>query len=180
MSPRLRDRLTEITENPRVREHAAQIEALRAETGHSISVEQSVRPLQKYTCGMHAFHLAGNPIYERVATSGNGETFAGTEFINFLLQQQLLIHRPFEAVVTNDLVVYFDGIVFRHVGRVAGPSRVLSKWGTGCLCQHALWEVPANYGNEVRYCVGPNEASSLELFLKYAESKGFNRESAGA
>lgn len=172
MSPTLRDRLAEITVNPRVQEHAALIEALRVGTSHSIAVQQSPYPLARYTCGVHAFHLVGKPAYERVATSGDSGTFAGTEFIEYLFKQKLMTPRPSEAAVLGDLVFY-EGGQYPHVGLVTGPNRVLSKWGTGCLCQHAVWEVPTTYGNEVQYCVGLNEAASLALFLKYAASKGF-------
>ena len=73
----------------------------------------------------------------------------------------------------DNLLIYFEGAVFRHVGRILEGGRVLSKWGTGCLWEHQVWEVPRSYGDEVRYFVGPDEQQSYDLFVKYAESKGF-------
>jgi hypothetical protein len=53
------------------------------------------------------------------------------------------------------------------------PTRVLSKWGVGLLYEHAIWEVPLRYGQEVQYFVGTDDDASLDLFIRYAESRGF-------
>jgi len=170
----LRHKLMEITENIPLQEHPAHIEALRAETNHSVVVVESEHPIVRYTCGIHAFHLVGDPTYLKVADFGLGRTFAGPEFITFLLEHQLLTPRDGAAVLPDDLVIYFNNGVFRHVGRMKTHHRVLSKWGTGYLFEHGVWEVPFNYGEEVRYFVGPNKDSSFDLFIQYAESKGFS------
>jgi hypothetical protein len=93
--------------------------------------------------------------------------------MEFLFENQILVPRAPESVVSNDLIVYLDNGVFRHVGRIAEPDRVLSKWGTGHLYQHAVWEVPASYGEEICYFVGTDEDMSFGLFRAYAESRGF-------
>ncbi len=122
---------------------------------------------------MHAFHLVEDKTYLEIAGHGLGKTYAGPEFINFLLRNSALAAREPELVITGDRIIYFDKGQFRHVGRVIAHNRILSKWGTGNLYQHAVWEVPASYGDDVRYYIGPGEHASFELFLSYAESKGF-------
>ena len=169
----LRYNLMKITEDAPSHEHPAHIEHLRSETNHSIVVVESEHPIERYTCAVHAFHLTGNATYEEVASYGLGLTFAGSDFINFLLEYQLLTLRVESCILPNDLVIYFDNGIFRHIGRMKTNHRVLSKWGTGCLYEHRVWEVPSTYGEEVRYFIGPDEDSSADLFIQYAQSKGF-------
>jgi len=168
----LRSELSEITETAPVQEHPACIEALQPERGHTIAVIESEYPIERYTCGVHAFYLMEDPIYVEIASFGLGRTFAGPEFINFLLQNKLLSPRQ-PPIVPGDIIVYFDGGTFRHIGRMKTETRVLSKWGTGWLYEHGVWEVPSNYGQEIQYFVGSDEDASFELFIQYAESKGF-------
>jgi hypothetical protein len=169
----LRARLQQITQLEAPESHAALIEGLREEMGHSISTLQSENLPARYTCVVHAFHLVEDPTYVQVAASGLGFTFAGPEFITFLLANALLAPRKEDQVVGNDLVFYFENETFRHVGRMLTPTRVVSKWGTGGLYEHEVWEVPSTYGGEAHFYEGPDENKSFELFVKYAESKGF-------
>ena len=171
----LRHQLTEMTETAPVHEHPARIEALRPEHGHTIVVVESDFPIERYTCGVHAFYLIEDPTYVKIADCGLGRTFAGREFISFLLQNKLLSPRQSPTIV-GDLIVYFDGGTFQHVGRMKTDTRVVSKWGKGWLYEHGVWEVPSHYGQEIQYFVGPNEDASYELFIRYAESKGFQFE----
>lgn len=168
----IRRKLSEITETALVQEHPNRIAALRPAIDHSITVVDSEHPIERHTCGVHAFYLVEDPTYLEIAGFGLGRTFAGPEFINFLLQNQLLAPRQ-SPVAPGDLIVYFDNGIFRHTGRMKTETRVLSKWGTGWLYEHGVWEVPSSYGEFVQYFIGPGEDASLELFIQYAESKGF-------
>jgi hypothetical protein len=169
----LRQRLLEIVNTLPLLEHAAQIENLRCATRHNIVVKDSPHPIERYTCAVHAFSLVENPTYVEIASFGLGSTYAGPEFIAYLLEQELLSHRAEGEVTEHDLIFYFERGVFRHVGRLVAPTRVLSKWGKGLLYEHDTWEVPENYGNEVRYFVGPDGSEAFALFKQYAEHKGF-------
>ncbi len=167
----LRHKLQEITECALLQEHPAHIEALRSEHDHSIVVVESKSPIERYTCGVHAFNLVEDPTYVEVASSRLGRIFAGPEFVNFLLQNQLLSPRNQSTVISGDLILYFDNGNFRHVGRMKTDTRVLSKWGTGWLYEHGVWEVPLNYGKEIQYFIGPDEKASFDLFIQYAKSR---------
>ncbi len=171
----LREKLFEMTENVPLQEHPAHIESLRSETNHSIVVVKSEHPIERYTCGVHAFYLVEDPTYRKIATFGLGRTFAGPDFVMFLLEHQLLAQRHHASVLPNDLILYFDNGVFRHVGRMKTSCRILSKWGIGHLYEHTVWEVPSRYGNEVRYFAGPDKKASMILFIKYAKAKMMSR-----
>lgn len=170
----LRQRLQQITDEAPVERHPAQVEALRAEFGHTIQVVESELPISGYTCGVHSFGLIDDPTYRDVAGFGCGKTFAGAEFVQFLLANGLLEEKV--AGVAGDLVIYFDGVAFKHVGRMAQDGRILSKWGQGYLYNHQVWEVPLDYGQVVRYFQGPGPDQGLDLFIAYAQSKGFQFE----
>jgi hypothetical protein len=169
----LRSSIAEITEGAPVREHPTRIEALRVGYDHTIVVIESEHPIDQYTCGVHAFHLVGDPTYLEVAGYGLGRTFAGAEFMTFALQNRLLTPRQSRAL-PGDLIFYFQNGVFRHVGRMNTEARVISKWGTGWLYEHGVQEVPLNYGSDIRYFVGLDEEAALNLFIRYAESQGLS------
>lgn len=169
----LRHRLSIIVDQAPVNAHPSLIEKLRAAIEHTIVALDSGTPIDQFTCGVHAFHLVGDPTYTDIASFGLGRTFAGKEFIVFLLTNNLLVLRGAEEISKGDLVVYFENGEFCHVGRMANSNRVESKWGTGWLYEHGLWEVPESYGHEVHCYVGLNQDASFKLFIKYAESKGF-------
>jgi hypothetical protein len=163
-----------MTQNTPLPEHPAHIEVLRKELKHSIVVIESAHPIENYTCAVHAFHLIDDPTYLRIADFGLGKTFAGSEFIAFLLEHQLLVPRDGCSIIRDDLIIYLDNGSFKHVGRIHSPARMLSKWGKGYFYEHGVWEVPSNYGEEMRFFSGPDECESFELFIEYAKSKGFS------
>lgn len=173
---RLRERLHWITENAELKDRWAHIEGLRTETGHSIELVKSEHNIERYTCCVHAFHLVEDPTYRDIAGFGLGRTFAGAKFIEFLLSNQLLAERQEDQARSDDLIMYFDDDHFKHVGKVINSGRILSKWGAGNLYAHDVWEIPVNYGGVVRFFDGPNDNQSLELFLKFAQSRGFTFE----
>jgi len=162
-----------MTLNPSVADHPAILKNLRAEFEHSIEIVASEHPIELYTCGVHAFFLVDDPTYVEVATFGLGRTFAGPDFIRFVLERGFL--EPLDSThdVHGDLIMYFQEGEFRHVGRLMTPDCVLSKWGTGHLYKHGIWEVPSMYGEEVCLFKGPNKEQSLELFITYAGAEGF-------
>lgn len=170
----LRGMLTDMTLCD-VRHQARFLERLRQTHPHTVKVLKSRVPLKRYTCGVYAFDLVGNAEYAQIAGFGFGRTFAGAEFLHHLIDQRLLEPRASGAAISGDLAIYFQDDKFVHVGRLLASQRVISKWGTGHLCEHKLWNVPLSYGNEVRFFRGTSRMESLELFIGYAKSKGFRR-----
>jgi hypothetical protein len=171
MNDLLRERLQQITLDLNVAPHAAQIDTLRAEIPHTESIRDGPAPNNRYTCAVHAFTLVEHPTYLAIAGFGRGETFAGKSFIEYLLKHGLLREKPEGSAEAGDLIIYVLDDEFSHVGRMTSRERVVSKWGTGLLYEHSIWEVPTNYGGWVHYYEGPNADESLELFLRYAETQ---------
>jgi hypothetical protein len=172
MDRSLRERLCEMTLKP-IAEQAAMLEWLRGEFAHTIELLDSSHPIESYTCAVHAFHLVGDAIYREIADSGLRKTFAGRDFVEFALKEQLLLERGDEEAIKGDFVIYQLEGRFGHIGLMQGDQRVLSKWGTGYLCEHSLWEVPCSYGFEVRFFRGPSAEDCFDIFVEYTKTRGF-------
>jgi hypothetical protein len=70
------------------------------------------------------------------------------------------------------LALYFDKGVWQHVGLVSDPGRVISQWGMFPVYDHDVCELPARYGNEVRYFSMPDAGEALRLFVEYTKTQG--------
>ena len=66
----------------------------------------------------------------------------------------------------QDLENYPDSLT--HVGVLDG-KKVISKWAWGPLIKHNLWDVPAEYGNDVFYLKGITKDRAIDLYLIYKE-----------
>jgi hypothetical protein len=172
MDRSLRERLCEITLRP-IAEQAAMLEQLRGEFAHTIKLLHSNHPIESYTCAVYAFHLVGNTVYDDIRHSGLGKTFAGKDFVEFVIKEQLLFECGNEEAVKGDFVIYLLERRFGHIGLMQGDQRALSKWGTGYLCEHALWEVPCSYGLEVRFYRAPSAEDCFDIFVEYTKTRGF-------
>lgn len=63
----------------------------------------------------------------------------------------------------DDLVLYFDEQIPTHAGLVT-ESRVISKWGKGHIYKHGFLEVPASYGDTIRfYRRVPSDLATMRL-----------------
>ena len=69
-----------------------------------------------------------------------------------------------DYVIYQDLKYYPDRLT--HIGVIEG-DKVISKWAWGPLIKHALWGVPASYGNDVFYVKAITFERSLALYQKY-------------
>jgi hypothetical protein len=173
MNTSLRTALSQITQSAPVQQHAALLADLHQQFQHSICPLESIEPIESYTCAVYSFHLVADPTYTLVASSGQGGTFAGKEFVEWIIQQGMLVPVTEIEAISGDLIVYFEGDDFCHVGRLARAGRVVSKWGVGLLVEHAIWEVPLSYGSRVANFRGLTPDESFHAFVKYAESQGF-------
>jgi len=143
---------------------------------NSVRLLDSPYPIDQYTCLMHVFHFTDKPEYIHCAVRG---VYAGAEFAHWLLSRSELEEKPMPEADDGDLVFYFNGAEFKHVGIFLGSGRVLSKWGTGHLYEHDLFEVPDSYGNEVRAFAHMMPEDAYYLFILYAEEKDKESEEAG-
>lgn len=146
--------------------HREYIGRLRSVHPHTV-VYQETR--DQSTCVLYALELAHDPTYRAVATDFNGRIFAGRAFMEWLVRGHLTeIDRPTEG----SLMMYFSKGIWQHVGVSSRDGRVISQWGTFPIYEHELCELPARYGDEVRYFLAPRTDELLRLFLEFAKTQG--------
>ena len=77
--------------------------------------------------------------------------------------------KPRHDAVDGDEVIYYatDGEI-AHAGNVRGQG-VRSKWGTSYIWEHGTFEIPAEYGWNVRYFASRPVEVYLERFLFHAK-----------
>jgi len=163
--------LDEITALPRD-EHVARIAELINVHQHSIQLASATDtptvPPDKYTCFMHAFDLvASQPVIE-IAEAFN-ETYPNGAFVAYLVDHYLF-EVSHEEAKPGDIVVYACDIKIAHAGRFS-DWKVISKWGTGLLWEHAVAEVPSKYGNDVRFFHALSGPMAEQAFVVYAKQR---------
>ena len=147
-------------------QHLKEIEGLRAVHAHTI---RFIEKRRDQTCATYAFSLTDDPTYRAVA--GLCNIYAGKEFMRWAIEGRLReLREPHEGC----LVSYFFCGEWKHIGVIANSARVVSKWGTYPLYEHALAEVPEDYGSQVAFYARPSPAEALTLFIEFARECGLS------
>lgn len=172
----LREKLKRITEEEDVNKHPQMLIALKEEIQHTVLVLKSEHPIERYTCIVHAFDFVENEFYLSIASFGLGRVFAGPEFVEYMLCNNCLQEKTKSDVAEGDYVIYFKEEQVKHIGLAKPNLRVVSKWGVGQLVEHELYQVPLQYGDNIKYFEPLSKNEALDLFIKYAETKGLRFE----
>ena len=61
----------------------------------------------------------------------------------------------------SDVVLYFLKEAVTHAAVVGSKQIYRSKWGGNEVHQHGLWEVPAQYGDRIRFYRAPDAPTIL-------------------
>lgn len=123
---------------------------------------------QNYNCFIYILGLHENP---NVLQETNG--FIYDSFLQHLIKIGELERT--DSPVNGDYIVYQDLENYpdslTHIGVLDG-GKVVSKWAWGPLVKHDLWDVPAEYGNDVFYVKAIAKDQAESLFNQY---KGANK-----
>jgi hypothetical protein len=149
-------------------EHAGMVRALHAAHPHSIVAVPEPAVL---TCVPYALGFGENRLYQAIAMEFDPDIFAGRDFVEWLLDGRL---HEVNAPKPDLLTLYFSGSVWQHIGLMISPTRVRSKWGTFPVYDHELWQVPASYGDELRFYELKDD--SLSLFVEYARALAVDKD----
>ena len=77
-----------------------------------------------------------------------------------------------DTPVVGCLVCYFAAGRWTHVGVMLAGNRVRSKWGVMPRYEHDMAEVPAEYGQCVRFYERPPPAMARRRFREFALEQG--------
>jgi hypothetical protein len=169
----LRQKLQAMTQVDDVSQHPALLDAVSRECPNTIKLLVSSHPVELYTCLVHALGFVNRPEYTAIAARGFNKVFAGRAFVQWLLDRSLLAEVAQVDARERDLVLYFNDVgQFQHAGLVAGDHRVVSKWGTGLLFEHGLFEVPESYGTSVRFFKNLPYDDACDHFMTFARENG--------
>ena len=131
--------------------------------------------LSRFTCLVHALDFTEKPAYLKVASMRGINVFAGKDFAVWLLNTNSLTVLISPSAAERSIVIYFDDAgSFAHIGIVTSSGRVQSKWGTLGLYEHGLYEVPLEYGSNVKYFAQLAYVDGIRLFHQFAVSLGAN------
>ena len=167
----LRRALDELTCQPTA-SHPELLSALKVKIENSIEIIPSQFILSRYTCLMYALGFEEQSAYVAIASSGSHDVYAGTDFAHWLLHRRHLLEVEEATALLGDIVIYFDGFDFKHIGLWQGGDRVRSKWGVGQLYAHQLNEVPSSYGDNVRFFRRISVETAITAFLDFARERG--------
>ena len=169
----LRRKLEEMAESgAEPSEHRAMLEAISLEFPNTIRPLESSLPEGRYTCGMYVLEFPEDEDYIDIARRGVPHVHAGRTFFEWLLAEDLLREIDEADACEGDLTMYFDNGQWQHVGLWRLNDRIESKWGLGLLYNHRRWEVPRNYGDEIRFFRSISPGKAIMHFMEYAQSRG--------
>ena len=169
----LRQELQQLTDTyigDRSHEQIGLIEDLSRTHPHSISLVVEAKPDEessyRFTCHEFAFDLRESPEIHGIASLYT-DIYPSPDWVTWMVENRL-VGRHQEEAQDGDLVIYFRGGVAKHSG-IWRAGLLRSKWGTCHLWDHGVFEVPANYGDDVRYFERPSREDCIRWFLEYAE-----------
>jgi hypothetical protein len=146
-----------------------EMEKLNERLPHSVRLHTQFSPeIGEANCFMFALGIEPDSVRDMCL----GNVFPGKSFMQFLLRKRHLDERDIlERPVDDDIVVYLQGGVPEHAGKQR-VDKVISKWGSGGthIWEHALWDIPAEYGTEAR-CFAPL-TTAVEIYRAWAASHG--------
>lgn len=166
----LRTLLEEITDCKAVATHTQKIELVRGVHPHSIQILSGPKDTLEYNCVMFALGIETDDKYLKMLEHCPNDIHANTAFVQFLVDRGDILEQSHAD--PKSLAVYFGKEKVEHIGLITDDGRVLSKWGTGLLYQHAIFEVPANYGDTVRFFRPMERILVLKAFFEFAKARG--------
>ncbi len=126
-----------------------------------VILERPPEEEKNYNCFVFAFELQ-----DHTPLLGN-KAWEYTKNLDVVVEAQIQ-DKTLERLstpVSGALVIYrTDSGVISHVGRITDNGKIISKWSWGPLIEHALYDVPASYGDTVEYYT--NLGSGTGVILK--------------
>lgn len=116
-----------------------------------------------YNCFVFAFGLENDSAFL------GGQNPIQKEFVRYLLNQGIL--EKTQQPVSGSLVFYEDESgAITHGGIMRSAQEVISKWMWGATIQHALWDVPSSFGDNVFFCEAVPASVVKREYEKYRDS----------
>jgi len=143
----LRSQLAETTkpaDAAELKEQIQEMAKLAITHPHTVTLhEENVPGSPRFNCYQYSFRIADVRV-----SDGAFEVFPGRDFAQILTEYHLE-EIGLEDAKDGDHILYSRDQI-EHAGRV-NSAAILSKWGTGHVWRHGVYEVPTNYGDTIRF-----------------------------
>jgi len=158
----LRDELDEASQIRLPQIYVETLERLRCEFGHSILIlpDGSDR-ITRFNCFAYGLGLWEHDDYIRRVNAANNSAIVNSQFVRAILDGGMLEEINAAEATSGDVLLYFHKEAVIHAAVVGENQTCRSKWGGNEVHQHGLWEVPAQYGDRVRYYRAPDASTIL-------------------
>jgi hypothetical protein len=165
--PELRRELDAAMGIPEYSAYPIRLAELQKQFGHNVGV---MATRGDFNCFAYAFGLSNHPDFASLVRRTQKTAVMNSEFVIGLLTLDRLSEISADEIAVGCIALYFanDKLTHAAIVREVRPLLVLeSKWGPSELHSHGLWEVPASYGDEVRFYT-PTDVEELldDLFDK--------------
>ncbi len=151
------DKLAVICPGGKAEDQVRFIQALKAKHSHSIDFWEETPEVPadfrksnanvQFNCFMYCLGLRYGDIKKIIGS--DGRKIPNSEYMSLLCKKYLTeINRG--STIDGDYILYFSNQKNMHAGKVKN-GKVVSKWGSGHVWIHGIFEVPASYGNQVKY-----------------------------
>jgi hypothetical protein len=146
---------------------------LKTEYPHSIELWKEIQegpadfkehpPATHFNCFMFCLDIQYGDIKEILGS--NGRRIPNSDFMLFLCNGYMT-EKAGESSNEGDYVLYFSDQKIVHAGKLES-GRVLSKWGSGHVWIHGIFEVPVTYGNQVKYFNKIDKNICIKAFYEF-------------
>jgi hypothetical protein len=155
----LREWLQAITDQYSAEHWPLQLLALQTRIPHSIApVDDSIDRLAN--CFAYALGVSNDSEYRRKAQAKCSNVLVNADVV-----LRLLAAGDMRESSAGEIAVYFEAGNPSHAGVVTGDT-ITSKWGSGLVFQHAVFEVPSSYGEAVKRFNCPDRRAVLHHVLE--------------
>lgn len=131
--------------------------------------------LETFNCYAYALGIVSLSRYQDLVKKYKKEleyasALATAAFVSGILSRKEFKEIDERDAVSGDMVLYYQDDALQHGGKVSGVQMIHSKWGPNELFEHALWEVPASYGNRTVFLKAPNVEQIIQLLEEYCHN----------
>jgi hypothetical protein len=133
------------------------LEQLRRAYAHTVSILPDGRDrIARFNCFAYGLGVWEHPDFIRRVDAASNSAIINSDVVRSLLDDGTLQEINVAEAVPGDVVIYFHGKAITHAAVLGEQQTCRSKWGGDDVHQHVLWEVPAQYGNQLRYFRAPD------------------------
>jgi hypothetical protein len=135
---------------PQYSAYPKRLDELRKRFKHNITV---LSQHGNFNCFAYAFGLSNHRDFVSLVYRTQKTAVMNSDFVVELLASGRLRELDEADAETGSMALYFLNGTLTHAAivRHVNPLLLESKWGPSELHSHGLWEVPASYGDEVRF-----------------------------